>query len=106
MRRALAASILTILLAGCVGGSTEPEATDNDILIDTGRPAPSFGEVVTGPAVGPDLNATTERAPRLVEGEWWRIKFDSGFAESAGVTDFVRVVANATDEGYVFGMPH
>lgn len=76
------------------------------VVIDSNRPAPSFGAVVTGPAVGPDLNATTQAPPRLVEGEWWRIRFRADFASAAGVTEFVRVLANATEEGYIFGMPH
>src|SRR5687767_10344328 len=91
MRRLLALSFVTILLAGCLGTDPMPEASADQIVIDSDRPAPTYGEVVTGPAVGPDLNATTAALPRLVEGEWWRIKYTSDFASVAGATDFVRV---------------
>lgn len=101
MRLALVLAFL--LLAGC---ATQPATQHAQpvIIIDPNRPATEFGEVKTGAAVGPDLNATTAAAPRLIEGEWWRIQFDSKFYE--GTPDVVRVVANATSEGYIFGMPH
>jgi hypothetical protein len=54
--------------------------------------------------VAPDLNATTAAPPRLVAGEWWRIRFASEMYE--GTPEVVRVVADANDDGYVFGMPH
>ncbi|MFA5942904.1 MAG: hypothetical protein WC876_00365 [Candidatus Thermoplasmatota archaeon] len=86
--------IATSLLAGC----SEPAAVE--------EPVPAFDVpttlIATGPAVGPDLNATTGAPPRLIEGEWWRIKV----ASAEGPVDLLRVVANATAEGYIFGMPH
>jgi hypothetical protein len=106
MRRTAALLLLIALFAGCASPDASPDTTAEDILIDANRPAPTFGQVVTGPAVGPDFNATTAAVPRLVEGEWWRIRFSSQFASAAGATEFVRVVANATEEGYIFGMPH
>lgn len=91
-----------IIVAGCA----EPAPADQGagVIVDEDRPDTSFTDVVTGPAAGPDLDATTAAAPRLVEGEWWRIAFSSGFYDD--VKEVVRVVANATDEGYIFGMPH
>lgn len=91
-------------LSGCAGPSSNDGAQDPGVTIDPNRPDTTFTDVVTGPAVGPDLDATTAAAPRLVEGEWWRIEFDSGFYED--VSEVVRVVANATPDGYIFGMPH
>jgi hypothetical protein len=106
-RVGLAGLLLLILaVAGCA--STPPAAdgaADAGLTVDADRPAPVFGDVQTGPAVGPDLEATTAAAPRLVEGEWWRIAFASSFYDAPDV-EFVRVVANATADGYVFGMPH
>ncbi|HUR62015.1 MAG TPA: hypothetical protein VM286_06595 [Candidatus Thermoplasmatota archaeon] len=94
---------LTLLLVACamVAGCLKPAAEplpDPALVVPT-----SF--VAKGPAVGPDLNATTAAAPRLVEGEWWRIKFGSQWIAAQDV-ELLRVVANATEEGYVFGMPH
>ncbi|HWH07992.1 MAG TPA: hypothetical protein VNX21_02260, partial [Candidatus Thermoplasmatota archaeon] len=43
--------------------------------------------------------------PRLVAGEWWRLRFDSPIAEG-GPVEVVRVVAEVHPDGYVFGMPH
>jgi hypothetical protein len=98
----LALSVL--VLAGCASPAPEtPAEKGSQITVDPNRPATQYGQIVTGPAVGPDLNATTQAAPRLVEGEWWRIRFDYGFDD---VNEVVRVVANATEEGYIFGMPH
>ena len=92
----------SFLLAGCVSGPEGAnKVSDTDVLIDPNRPAPEYGEVVTGPAVGPDLNATTASAPRLVVGEWWRIRF-----ENAEQEELVRVVAATEGTGYIFGMPH
>jgi hypothetical protein len=98
--RPLLAILVVMALAGCAA----PDVPDADkVTIDTNRPDPSFSKIQTGPAVGPDLNATTAAAPRLVEGEWWRIEFDSDFYMHSEV---VRVVANASKDGYIFGMPH
>lgn len=101
----VALAALPFALAGCVQDSGGEGGAADGVVVDADRPAPIFGTVVTGPAVGPDENATTASAPRLVEGEWWRIKFTSGFYEEEGV-EFVRVVAEARDDGYIFGMPH
>lgn len=99
--RALAL-LLVLALAGC---AAPEEAADGaaDVVVDAERPDTTFTDVATGPAAGPDLTATTAAAPRLVEGEWWRIQFEYGFD---AVNEVVRVVANATEDGYVFGMPH
>ena len=104
----LVASLLVPLLAaGCAedGGAGAAAEGEAGLTIDADRPAPMFGAVETGPAVGPDLDATTAQAPRLVPGEWWRLRFTSGFYDEEHV-EFVRVVADASEEGYVFGMPH
>jgi hypothetical protein len=90
---------LLALLAGCsapaaVQAPAAPEAP----------PPTSFQR--TGPPVGPDLNATTAAAPRLVEGEWWRIRLVSDDPAVVADAELLRVVANATSEGYIFGMPH
>ncbi|HLF15990.1 MAG TPA: hypothetical protein VI796_00960, partial [Candidatus Thermoplasmatota archaeon] len=104
MRAALAFATTFLLFAGCITGAPEPASDEGGLVIDADRPAPKFGEIVTGPAVGPDVNATTKAAPRLAEGEWWRIRFDSPFAGTN--VEVVRVVANATAKGYILGMPH
>lgn len=108
VRRTMVARALAFLLMLLLAGCATPEASDDgagsDILVDEDRPDTTFTDVVTGPAVGPDLDATTAAAPRLVEGEWWRIKFSSGFYDD--VNEVVRVVANVTGDGYIFGMPH
>jgi hypothetical protein len=105
MRAGTSLLVIGILLAGCVQSTPETAPEANSVILDEDRPDPKFGQVVTGPAVGPDLNATTESPPRLVEGEWWRIRFENSFADDA-VAEVVRVVANVSDEGYVMGMPH
>lgn len=101
MRRILV--LLVATLAGCVQTSPVEPAADASPT-DEARPDPTFTAVATGPAAGPDLNATTAAPPRLVPGEWWRIKFESRFFEDA--PEFIRVVAAAGPEGYVIGMPH
>ena len=104
----LALLVFAVLAAsGCASPATDeaPAEESGGLTVDANRPDTSFGDVQTGPAVGPDLNATTEAPPRLVEGEWWRIRYNSGFY-GEGDVEFVRVVANATSEGYIFGMPH
>jgi hypothetical protein len=101
------ASILLLaipLLAGCIDPSAPAAAPADTLIVDSARPDTEFGKIETGPAVGPDLNATTKVAPRLAEGEWWRIQFSSGFTGER--PEVVRVVANATPEGYIVGMPH
>ena len=104
MSRVPALALVPMLLAGCLVQTSGGPAAEESLVVDANRPAPSFGDVITGPAVGPDLNATTAAAPRLVEGEWWRIRFVSSFMSED--TTYVRVVANATAKGYIFGMPH
>src|ERR1051325_1413252 len=115
------ALFLVVLLAGCAQPAEKPSAaaTAPAVEIVADRPDTSFGDVATGPAAGPDVNATTAAAPKLVRGEWWRIQVKSGFFQDA--PEVVRVVADvqpgsgACDAsspqadacgGYVFGMPH
>lgn len=102
--RALVAILFVALLAGCAQPppSAAPAAANVTLVAD--RPDTSFGDVATGPAAAPDANATTAAAPRLVKGEWWRIRFESGFID--GIPEIVRVVADAGPGGYVVGMPH
>lgn len=103
----VALSLVPLLIAGCAEGpaASSADPADEGVTIDANRPAPVFSNVVTGPAVGPDLNATTGSAPRLVEGEWWKLRFTSGFYDTEHV-EFVRVVADVSEAGYIFGMPH
>src|SRR5687767_5272473 len=103
--RLLPAFVLALFFAaGCVDTAPAPTDPSQSLLLDPDRPDTAFGEIVTGPAVGPDLNATTAAAPRLVAGEWWRIRFDSTID---GVpVEVVRVVAHADEDGYIMGMPH
>lgn len=95
MRKA-ALLLLVLAVAGCASPAPEPVPVEEVVPLSL---------IKTGEAVGPDLNATTSAPPRLVEGEWWRIRFGSDFYAADGV-DVYRVVANATPDGYVFGMPH
>lgn len=99
--------LLALVLAGCAQpAATGPHAAAAPaVQIAADRPEVSFGRVETGPEAAPDLNATTDAAPRLVRGEWWRIRFESGFVHEV-VPELVRVVADVTPEGYVVGMPH
>lgn len=100
--------VLALVLAGCAQPVPTPASVPEEeaaaVSIEEDRPDTSFGEVETGPAVGPDLNATTASAPRLVAGEWWRIEFSSDFYSD--VSEVVRVVADVSPDGYIFGMPH
>jgi hypothetical protein len=93
-----ALSLLAVvgLLAGCAAPAEPPPSEPAPANVPT-----SLAE--TGPAVGPDLGATTAAPPRLVEGEWWRIRFSGDLYAPPEV---LRVVANASADGYVFGMPH
>lgn len=91
---------LLLLAAALVAGCSAPAAAP---LPEAEPAAVPTSLAATGPAVGPDLNATTAAPPRLVEGEWWRIRFQGDFYEPQ---DVLRVVANATADGYIFGMPH
>ncbi len=104
MRSIILLALVAMSFAGCA--QTEDAAPlDSDPSLTIGdRPEETFGNVETGPAVGPDLNATTAAAPRLVPGEWWRVQFDSYL--SSEVVEVVRVVAHADEDGYIVGMPH
>src|SRR5688500_5529588 len=89
-------ALLALVVSGCASSPSDAGTAAGDAGLTIGdRPDPSFGAVQTGPAVGPDLDATTGAAPRLVVGEWWRIRFASSFYDTPDV-EFVRVVANAT----------
>ncbi len=94
-----------MLLAGCASEPDEmaPEAAEPEIILGD-RPDTTYTQVSTGPAVEPDWNATTAEAPRLVPGEWWRIRYEGAFSDE--LVEVVRVVAEVDDEGYIFGMPH
>ena len=94
--------VAALLLAGCLAQDPPPQpasAPPPGVVIDESRPDTAFTDVVTGPAAQPDLNATLAAPPRLVAGEWWRLRLING-------EEVVRVVAEVTDEGYVVGMPH
>jgi hypothetical protein len=107
MRAWAVLGLIVVMVAGCIESDSKknPDGeTAAGVQIDPNRPDPTLGQIVTGPAVGPDLNATTAAAPRLVEGEWWRIRFETDLADQA--IEVVRVVANASEEGYLIGMPH
>lgn len=95
--------VLLLLAAGCATPS-EPEAPMNETAVVEERPEPVFGEVAVGPAARPDENATLLAPPRLVPGEWWRIRFESPYTEP---TEFLRVVARVEPDGTALvGMPH
>jgi hypothetical protein len=103
-----AALALALLLAGCLGPGAPPAADEGPRPAPGGvgqdRPEPTFGDVTTGPGVGPDLNATLAAPPRLVPGEWWRIRFTSPLDGTSA--EYVRVVAAVQGQQYVVGMPH
>ena len=105
----LALVLAALLLGGCLAQAPEPApvepAAAPAVVIDEARPDTAFGDVATGPIAAPDENATLAAPPRLVAGEWWRLRFDSPIG-TEGPVEVVRVVAEVTDEGYVFGMPH
>lgn len=127
MRRALALLLVCVLaLAGCFSTVDEPVvldgASNGTITIDEARPEPTFNDIPAadlGFVAAPDLNATLQEAPRLIEGEWWRIELVDGLTGTT--TQFVRVVAKVEDDSdacdasspqagacglYVMGMPH
>jgi hypothetical protein len=95
--------LLVAALAGCASSPAADTSTPPSVTVDPDRPDPTYSDVLPGISAEPDLDATTEAAPRLVEGEWWRIQFDYPFAD---VSEVVRVVADASEEGYIMGMPH
>lgn len=104
----LALLVLALPLAGCAQPAEPTVAAETNgtpaVAIVDDRPGTTFGDVATGPAAAPDVAATTRAAPRLVPGEWWRIRFTSSFFRD--VPEMVRVVAAVEDDGYVVGMPH
>ena len=105
----LAPVLAALLLAGCLAEDPAPAAQPAPaapaVLVDASRPDTAFGDVATGPAAAPDANATLDAPPRLVAGEWWRLRFESPLAED-GAVEVVRVVAEVHPDGYVIGMPH
>ena len=103
MRPRVLALLLVLALAGCAAPPAAEPPAANDTPEQT-RPEPVFGQVDAGPAAPPDANATLLAPPRLVAGEWWRIRFESPYTEP---TEFLRVVARVEPDGsYVMGMPH
>lgn len=104
--RPLLAAALALVLAGCAAppAPAEPPPGTPAVTVDADRPDPTFGNVTTGPAVGPDLAATLAAPPRLVPGEWWRIRFSSPLDGRSA--EYVRVVAAVQDGAFVVGMPH
>ncbi len=110
IRAPVIAVVVVTLAAGCLGGATQRgappvdgAAADESVQIGE-RPDPTFGNVTTGPVASPDAEATLDAPPRLVAGEWWRIRFESPF--TGETVEFVRVVAAVDGESYVVGMPH
>lgn len=108
MRRVLLVLVLLgASLSGCFRSEAEPEvqtaATGATITIDEARPEPVFNDLalVAAPA---DLNATLERAPVWVPGEWWRYHFTSPLTGTD--VEFIKVVGAVDGETYVVGMPH
>jgi len=112
MQRAIAlllvSSLASLALAGCVG--SEPASIDaaddgsSDVEIDANRPDPTFTQVDAGEAAAPDANATLAAPPQLQVGEWWTISMESPL--DGRTATYTRVMAEISDEGYVFGMPH
>ncbi len=110
--RAPWALLLTVVLVlpGCISDDPAPTsetttpATKPTVEIDESRPDTAFKDVVTGPVAQPDVNATLDAAPKLIAGEWWRIRFDTPLADE--IVELVRVVAAVEEEGYLIGMPH
>ncbi len=102
MRVALILAFL--LLAGCTEAPQDEGSEDPALIIDPDRPDESYGNVSTGPGAGPDLNATTAEAPKLIVGEWWRVRFNGYLGDDD--IEVVRVVADVNEDGYIFGMPH
>jgi hypothetical protein len=107
--RALALALVTALLAaGCLTAADEPAAPATapspGVQIVEDRPDPTAGVATLGEAAAPDEAATLDAPPRLQVGEWWRIRTESPYG--AANAEYVRVVGEVTDEGYVFGMPH
>ena len=104
------AAVLSVGLAGCLNGDDAPAdavpaATNATVEIDPNRPEPTAdGDVKLGASAQPDLNATLLQAPRLVPGEWWKVRMMSPI--DGRTAEYVRVMAEDTGSSYVFGMPH
>ena len=108
---ALLALLLVLPLAGCMSDSPAPEpVADNQTppSVQVGdRPEPTYNDLPNadlGFLAQPDVNATLERAPDLIPGEWWRIEMMSPL--DGRTATFVRVVAKVEEDLYVMGMPH
>lgn len=104
----LAALFVTVALAGCVqpadAGLAPSDPTDASDAVGRPLAISASTEVVTPPPAAPDLAADLSAPPRLVPGEWWRIRLTSDVFGDA--PEFVRVVADVQEDGYVVGMPH
>ena len=102
---------LAIGLAGCLAAEDAPAdaPAPGEVVVDEARPEPSFNDIPDadlGVKAEPDAAATLDAPPRLVPGEWWRIRFTTDLPGGEDV-EFVRVVARANEDGsYVVGMPH
>lgn len=90
-----------------MGGEGETPAADAPATpsVQVGdRPEPTFTDVQLGTAAPPDANATLLEAPKLREGEWWKIHMTSPL--TGDDVTFIRVVAKVEGDQYVVGMPH
>lgn len=100
-------SLVAATLAGCLSGDqVEPAATTPTpptTILDVNRPAPVYTELNLT-AAKPDTEATLNAAPKLVPGEWWKLKFSSPLTGASA--EFLRVVAAVNGSNYVIGMPH
>ena len=102
----IAPILAALIIAGCVDPvEQEQPVLGSGVWIDEERPDTDFGEVATGPVAQPDLNATLDAAPKLIAGEWWRLRFANSLSGSEE-RDVVRVVAAVEPGGYIVGMPH
>jgi hypothetical protein len=105
----LAALAVAVALAGCINAPAhvDPVAQDDGqaVQVTADRPEPTFtANVTVGPAAIADEQATLVAPPVLQKGEWWRIQFHSPL--DGMEAEFVRVIADVQDDGYVVGMPH
>lgn len=110
MRKLVLVVVLAVVIAGCVSGSKDQPIEDQSaegqgVEIVTDRPAPvADGQVTLGEVAKPDVNASLDAPPKLIPGEWWRIRMSSPI--DGREAEYVRVLAEDTGEAYVFGMPH
>jgi hypothetical protein len=97
-----------VLLAGCFAGNAPKDpavnATAPTVMVQKDRPEPVFNNVTVGATAQPDLNATLAAPPKLIRGEWWRVQLESPL--TGDKQQFIRVLAQADGDNYVFGMPH